>query len=72
MIIFILKSSAWMKGLTIFSMTGTGSTYQTELLSYAVDDKGNITLPFIGSIMVKDLTINQAKEKIEKSLAQLP
>ena len=46
-----------------------GNTYQTELLSYSVDDNGNITLPFIGTVMVKDLTINQAKEKIEKSLA---
>jgi polysaccharide export outer membrane protein len=46
-----------------------GSVYQTELLSYAVDDKGTITLPFMGSVLVKDLTINQAKERIEKSLA---
>jgi len=43
--------------------------YQTELLSYSVDDKGNINLPFIGAVQVKDLTINLAKEKIEKSLA---
>ncbi len=42
--------------------------YQTELVSYAVDDKGNIDFPFIGNINVKDLTVNQAKEKIEKSL----
>lgn len=41
----------------------------TELLSYAVDDKGTLTIPFIGSINVKDLTIGQAKEKIEKSLS---
>jgi polysaccharide biosynthesis/export protein len=41
----------------------------TELLSYAVDDKGNLSIPFIGQINVKDLTINQAKEKIEKSLS---
>jgi polysaccharide export outer membrane protein len=40
-----------------------------ELLSYAVDDKGEISLPFIGNIKVKDLTINQARETIEKSLA---
>lgn len=46
-----------------------GSMYQTELLSYSVDDQGNITLPFIGVITVKDLTINQAKDKIEKSLS---
>ncbi|MBN1145390.1 MAG: polysaccharide export protein [Bacteroidales bacterium] len=40
----------------------------TELLSYAVDARGNITVPFIGNINVKDLTISQAREKIEKSL----
>jgi polysaccharide export outer membrane protein len=45
------------------------STYETELLSYAVDDKGTINMPFIGIINVKDLTINQAKERIEKSLS---
>ncbi len=39
-----------------------------ELVSYSVDDKGEISLPFIGNIYVKDLTLNQAKEKIEKSL----
>jgi len=44
------------------------SSYETELVSYAVDDKGNIDFPFIGSINVKDLTINQAKVKIEQSL----
>lgn len=42
--------------------------YQTELLSYTVDGSGNINLPFVGGINVKDLTINQAKDKIEKSL----
>lgn len=42
--------------------------YQTELLSYTVDGNGNISVPFIGSINVKDLTINEAKAKIEKSL----
>ena len=41
----------------------------SELLSYAVDGKGNIIVPFIGNINVKDLTINQAREKIEKSLS---
>jgi len=40
-----------------------------ELLSYSVDAKGSISMPFIGSIDVKDLTINLAREKIEKSLA---
>lgn len=40
----------------------------TELLSYAVDARGDITVPFIGNINVKDMTIIQAREKIEKSL----
>jgi polysaccharide export outer membrane protein len=39
-----------------------------ELLSYAVDGDGNISMPFIGEINVKDLTINEAREKVEKSL----
>ncbi len=43
-------------------------SYQTELLSYTVDGTGNINLPFVGSINVKDLTINQAKDKIQNSL----
>jgi len=41
-----------------------------ELLSYAVDGAGNISMPFIGQINVKDMTINEAREKIEKSLGQ--
>jgi len=43
---------------------------ENELLSYAVDNAGNITMPFIGVINVKDLTINQSREKIEKSLSR--
>ena len=39
-----------------------------ELVSYSVDDKGEISLPFVGNIYVKDLTLNQARDKIEKSL----
>jgi polysaccharide biosynthesis/export protein len=40
-----------------------------ELLSYSVDDKGNVSMPFVGEINVKDLTINEARVKIEKSLS---
>jgi len=39
-----------------------------ELLSYAVDGEGNISMPFVGEINVKNLTINEAREKVEKSL----
>jgi len=44
-------------------------TVENELISYAVDDKGDISMPFVGEINVKDLTINLAREKIEKSLS---
>jgi polysaccharide export outer membrane protein len=41
---------------------------ENELLSYVVDDEGNITMPFIGNIYVKDLTINEAKDNIDAAL----
>lgn len=42
-----------------------------ELVSYVVDDAGNITLPFVGTIKVKDLSINEAKAKIESQLVNI-
>jgi len=42
----------------------------TELLSYAVDGEGNVIIPFIGNINVKDMTINEARVKIESSLGE--
>lgn len=42
---------------------------ETALLSYAVDDNGDVSLPFIGNINVNNLTINEARAKIEKSLS---
>lgn len=46
-----------------------GNNIDNELISYTVNGEGKISMPFIGSIDVKNLTIGQAKEKIEKSLA---
>lgn len=44
-------------------------SYQSEeLISYSVNSKGFINFPFIGDIMVKGLTIDDAKIKIEKEL----
>ncbi|MBN2481289.1 MAG: polysaccharide biosynthesis/export family protein [Bacteroidales bacterium] len=40
---------------------------ENELLSYVVDNEGIITLPFIGNIYVKDMTINEARVTIEQS-----
>jgi polysaccharide biosynthesis/export protein len=52
---------------SIFNNERGSAVNDNELLSYAVDDKGYINLPFIGQVFVKDMSINQAKEKIEKS-----
>ncbi len=38
------------------------------LQSYVVNEEGYITFPFIGNILVKDLTIEQARLKLEKEL----
>ena len=38
------------------------------LLSYSINDEGYIDVPNIGKILVKDLTIIEAKEKIEKAV----
>ena len=46
------------------------ATYDTQLLSYMVDDEGYISFPFIGKVFVSDLTIGQAKTKMEESLAK--
>jgi polysaccharide export outer membrane protein len=40
-----------------------------ELISYSVDAKGDVILPFIGEISVKELTINEARQKIEKAMS---
>ena len=57
------------KTAAVFSDAGSMNMSE-ELLSYSVNDKGYISFPFVGEILVKDLTIDQAKEKIEKELNQ--
>ncbi len=39
-----------------------------RLISYEVSDQGFINFPFIGNIYLKDLTIEDAREKLEKEL----
>ncbi len=38
------------------------------LTSYPVSDSGFVTIPFIGKILVKDLTVREAREKIQKAV----
>ena len=39
-----------------------------RLISYEVSDQGFINFPFIGNILLKDLTIEEARDKLEKEL----
>ena len=45
-----------------------GSVRDEELISYEVDNRGYLNFPFIGDIYVKDLTVSEAKIKIEEEL----
>ncbi|MFW5700085.1 MAG: polysaccharide biosynthesis/export family protein [Cyclobacteriaceae bacterium] len=40
------------------------------LLSYTVSDDGTIKLPYIGKILVADITLEEASDKIEEALKQ--
>jgi polysaccharide biosynthesis/export protein len=39
-----------------------------QLISYEVSDQGFINFPFIGNILLKDLTIEEARDKLENKL----
>ncbi len=47
--------------------TEYGSTNE-QLQSYEVSDQGYISFPFIGKLLVKDLTIEEAQKKLETEL----
>jgi polysaccharide export outer membrane protein len=49
-------------------MNGPG--FDVNLISYTVNEKGLIDFPFVGEIDVNNLTLKEAKEKIEKELSQ--
>ncbi|GAB1404974.1 hypothetical protein MASR1M74_21530 [Lentimicrobium sp.] len=56
----------------IFSNQNTSITggIAIDLLSYTVSERGTIDFPFIGEIDVNNLTIKEAKAKVEKELSQ--
>lgn len=49
-------------------MNGPG--LDINLISYTVNEQGLIDFPFVGEIDVNNLTLKQAKEKIEEELSQ--
>ena len=54
----------------IFNISeGTQSNATANMLSYLVDENGNIHFPFAGDIKVKDLTLAEACVAVQKSLS---
>lgn len=47
-----------------------GPGMDINLISYTVNEKGFIDFPFVGEIAVSNLTLKEAKEKIEAELSQ--
>jgi polysaccharide biosynthesis/export protein len=46
------------------------SDLSTALISYLVDEKGNVNFPFVGDINIGGLTTSQASAKIQKALSE--
>ena len=55
---------------TIFSAQGQGNVYDPSLLSYTVSEDGTIRLPYIGKILLSNLTLEEASDSIEVNLSQ--
>lgn len=56
----------------IFSNQNTSITggINVNLISYTVNERGAIDFPFIGDIFLVDLTLSEAKAKVESELSQ--
>lgn len=54
----------------IFYNTNTNYISDYKLISYQVSDQGYIDFPFVGNIYVRDLTIEDAKDKIQTELSK--
>lgn len=59
------------KTAAIFANESRGSNQtDLQLSSYTVNEAGAIRFPFVGNIPVKDLTLEEAGEKIQKAVSQ--
>jgi polysaccharide export outer membrane protein len=48
--------------------SGINNQQNQTLYTYPIDDEMNIDFPFVGKVSLKDCTLQQAKEKMEKEL----
>lgn len=67
--LYINVSSIDEKTANIFSRD-TRNLQMVDLISYTVDQSGNINFPFVGEIFIKNLTLEEAQEKIEREVGQ--
>ena len=59
------------KTAVIFSAETRSSNFSDlHLVSYTVNEDGDILFPFVGKIKVNDLTLEEAAEKVQASLSQ--
>jgi len=69
--IYIKVSSIDEKVNSIFAdQARSGGEANINLLSYTVSQSGYIDFPFVGEIYVKDLTLKQAQQNIEKEVGE--
>ena len=55
---------------TNFNQTRSDMIRDPSVISYTVDDEGNIKLPYINRIKLSGLTLTQASDRIEEELSQ--
>lgn len=58
------------EGPTNFNRVTGERINDPELISYNVDEEGMIKMPYIGKVKVSDMTLKEAGDFLEKSLAQ--
>ncbi len=69
--IYIKVSSIDEKVNSVFAeQSRSGSESNINLLSYTVSQSGYIDFPFVGEIYVKDQTLQQAQQSIEKEVGE--
>ncbi len=66
--LYVRITSADEVGTNIIPLDQPRGIYDPTLLSYTVSDDGTIKLPYIGRILLADLTLEEASDKIELAL----
>ncbi len=65
-----IRISSADEGQTSFGMDNQRYIYDPSLLSYIVDESGEIKLPYIGRMDIANMTLVQASDSIEASLSR--